>query len=912
MRKRNLIATLGIVLLGTFSSGCSAETISSEHTATASPKTENPVQETPTTPNSVSEAPPERTVVEILNSLQGLSIDAFFEQSFNQLSLRNPEGLTHAGVSALFGLRDDQLNNLSDAYHRDTQKLETGILERLLTYDQDSLTLEQQISYNVYAWYLDNQVRGHEFMYHNYPLTHFIGSYHFELDNLLTEVHPLKTRANAEDYIARLSKVSTQVNQLMEGLQIREEMGVIPPDFILTLTRDELLNYLGIYSVEMQVNTKSLRVYTRFDEEIEGIPGLSDQEKTAFREAVRGAIEVSLIPAFLKLIEYQDHLLPLTTPDAGAWKLPNGEAYYAYMLHQETSTDLTPPQIHALGLAEVERIQEELRQALIELEYPEEASLRENFQLAIDVAGYYDVNSPSSQANYIHSIEKIIDEADTRVSDLFDLRPRGEVVVLGGPMGGYYVPGTPDGSRPGSYHVSTGGGYRPKYSAQTIAYHETIPGHHYQIALAQELDLPAFRNFIHFNGYVEGWALYAERLAWEMGLYDDSPYGNLGRLQYELLRAVRLVVDTGIHAMGWTRAEAQGYMDQAMPTKRGWYYHEIDRYIVLPAQATGYKVGMLKILELRQQVRDVLGEKFDIKEFHNVVIGNGSLPLEILEGLVGEYTEANASEAFNGTGEIIAYTSEQDGNMEIYLMDVNSGKTQRLTDHPAEDYWPTWSPDGAQLAFTSNRGGDFKIYTINLDGSILQRLTDTAANDLEPDWSPDGTQIAFMVYENIRSSIYVMASDGRDRQQLTDGLENDYLPKWSPDGTQIVFVSERDGNPEIYVMNADGSNPRRLTDNLGDDLYPSWSSDGNHISFYSERDEGDDLYVLDLDSDEQYSLTDDNATVWVSDWSPDGGKIAFTSTRDGNREIYVLSFDDGSLNRLTDNYALDGIPAWRP
>jgi uncharacterized protein (DUF885 family) len=580
------------------------------------------------------------SVDEILISLEGLPIDIFFEESFNQLSLRTPEGLTHAGVSATLGLRDDQLNDNSDAYLKETQKLESGILDLLRTYDRQALTPERAISYDVYRWYLENQVRGHEFMYHNYPLTHFIGSYHFELDNLLTEAHPLKTRENAEDYIARLSKVNKQVDQLMEGLAIREEKGIIPPKFIIEMTRSELYGYLGLRSPDTSaVRAETLGVYTRFAEEIEYIPGLTEQEIATFREAARGAIEMSFIPGFIKILEYQDHLLPLATEEAGAWKLPQGDDYYVYMLQSETSTELSPQEIHELGLAEVERIHAEMRTVFADLGYSEEASLSVNFQHAVEGAGYYNVDSSSGQEAYIQAVEALIEDIDQRVGEVFDLRPEGQVVVLGGPMGGYYVPGTSDGSRPGSYHVSTSGGWRPKYSAQTIAYHEAVPGHHYQIALAHELDLPAFRNFIHFNGYVEGWALYAERLAWELGMYGDNAYGDIGRLQFELLRAVRLVTDTGLHAMGWTRAEAKAYMDEAMNAQPGWFSHEVDRYVVLPAQATGYKVGMIKILELRQRAMDELGADFDIKEFHNVVIGNGSLPLDILEDLVLDYIE---------------------------------------------------------------------------------------------------------------------------------------------------------------------------------------------------------------------------------------------------------------------------------
>jgi uncharacterized protein (DUF885 family) len=227
------------------------------------------------------------------------------------------------------------------------------------------------------------------------------------------------------------------------------------------------------------------------------------------------------------------------------------------------------------------------------------------------------------------------------VGELFDIGPSWGVEVVPGPFGGYYTPGAPDGSRPGAYHVGIQGSSHNRFIEPTIAYHEAVPGHHYQIATGQVLDVPMFRKEGSYNGFVEGWALYAERLAYEMGLYEDDPYGNIGRLQMELLRAVRLVTDTGIHAKGWTREEARSYMEQAMGP--GFFSHEVERYVVIPAQATGYKIGMLKIMELRQRAQDALGDQFDIKEFHNIVIGNGSLPLEILERLVDDYIASYAN-----------------------------------------------------------------------------------------------------------------------------------------------------------------------------------------------------------------------------------------------------------------------------
>ncbi len=277
------------------------------------------------------------------------------------------------------------------------------------------------------------------------------------------------------------------------------------------------------------------------------------------------------------------------------------------------------------------RIQAELRGVFDDLGYPQDRPVGELIRRAIDEGGTLD----SSQV--VAAYEAILGDIDRRVEAVFDLRPQAPVVVVPEPaFGGYYTPGSADGSRPAAFHATVGGSGTNKAEMPTVAYHEAIPGHHFEATLSREMDLPTFRQYEFFNAHAEGWALYAERLAWELGVYEDDPYGNVGRLRLELLRAVRLVVDTGIHAQGWTRDQARAYMEENV----GGWTHEVERYAAWPAQATDYKIGMIKILELRQRAMDQLGDRFDLKEFHNVVLANGSLPLGILERLVDEYIEA--------------------------------------------------------------------------------------------------------------------------------------------------------------------------------------------------------------------------------------------------------------------------------
>jgi uncharacterized protein (DUF885 family)/formylglycine-generating enzyme required for sulfatase activity len=603
----------------------------------AMPGNQEAVFSVPATPTA---QPAPVNVDQALKRLKGLSLDDFFEESYKQLLLRSPQKVTALGLADKYGIHNDRLDDLSDAYQSETRRLETAILELLRAYDRENLSPEQQINYEVYEWYLDMRVQGHRFAYHDYPLHHFLDSYQFLTDQLFTEFQPLEDKRDAEDYVARLSLVDRQVDQLLEGLRIREQMGVIPPDFIIYLTRKDLYQRLGMLSNDRtMVEAAGLDVYSHFQDKVLKMR-IGDVEKADLLVAARQQIEFSYIPAYFKLLDYLDEIEPKASDDAGVWKLPDGEAYYAWKLHWETSTDITAEQVYEIGLQEVDRLKGEMLEALKALRYPAQLlSPSQMLVLALGEAGYYDTDSSLGKAQVVAAYEELLEEIELKMQPAFDLYPSMDVIIYGDESfsggGGFYVPGALDGSRPGAFHAGVGGGYVYKMSMPTTLFHEAVPGHHFQIALSYDLDLPTFRKDILLNGYAEGWALYAEQLAWELGMYENDLYGNVGRLQFELLRAARLVADTGIHVKHWSRNEARSYMDRVM----GGSSQEVDRYVVFPAQATGYKIGMLKILELRQMAQDELGEDFDMAEFHRVVLGHGGLPLEILERVVKEYIQ---------------------------------------------------------------------------------------------------------------------------------------------------------------------------------------------------------------------------------------------------------------------------------
>ena len=586
--------------------------------ATSQPMPETSLTSTPTVaPTGDSSA-----------GLEGLDFDSFLEESYKQLLSRYPQTITELGLAQAYGVRNDRLNDLSETYLRQSQQLEVTILALLQGYDRSQLSPEQQLSADIYAWYLDDLVRGQAYLDYDYPVSFLITTgVQVQLLQLFTDLHPLSNRQDAQDYLARLSQVDTQFSQLIDGLMQREAQGVIMPRFLIPWV-------LGDIQDMAQLEPMDTPFYTAFAEKVPALPNLSAAEKDTLLSAAEKEIAESVLPAYQALADYLEELQEKATNEAGVWKFPNGEAYYAYTLRHHTTTDLSAEEIHQLGLAELDRIQTEMRTAFARMDYPADEALPVLYNRLAQESGSYQGEEIAA------AYDALIKEAEQKVTPVFDLLPKADVIVIAGKNGDYYTPPAVDGSRPGMFYARVTG-TQWRFSMPTLAYHEAVPGHHFQMALALEQPLPAFRKGGQFNAYTEGWALYAERLVSELGFYQDDAYGDLGRLQAEAFRAARLVVDTGIHTKKWTFEQAVDFMVENTGLPEEYVQGEVGRYIMWPGQATAYMVGMLKILEVRQKAEDALGDRFDLNEFHNAVLQNGSVPLELLEQIVDEYIAAN-------------------------------------------------------------------------------------------------------------------------------------------------------------------------------------------------------------------------------------------------------------------------------
>ena len=563
------------------------------------------------------------------------SIDHYFLRVLVEFATPHPMVLSYARVLEPYGLdfHSGSLEDFSVAAEERMQAQWTDFRQGLAQYDGDDLTAAQRLSRDVLAWFLESQEAGAPFLFHSYPVEQFAGL-QSQLPDFMVNVHQIKSLRDARHYVERLEGFGLALDQLGERVQVHAARGVLPPRFVLVAVGTEI-DGLVAPAPESHV------LYTHLEQALAEVPDQGPADRVEVLARGRAAIADVVYPGYRRLAANLASLLPEATDDAGVWKLPDGDAYYRWSLRRHTTSDLGPDEVHALGLAEVARIQGEMRAILAAEGLPAD-DLGEALRAVHADPRFLYPDTDEGRAQILADYQAILDETQARLPAYFGRLPRAPVVVKrvpefkqAGAAGAYYEPPSFDGARPGVFYANLRSVREvAKFGLRTLAYHEAIPGHHLQIALSFELSgVPFFRRVIPFTAFSEGWALYAERLAAEEGFL-PTPWDRLGQLVAEDFRAVRLVVDTGIHAKRWTREEAIAYMlaNTGMPQTD--VVAEVERYIVTPGQACAYKVGQLEILRLRDEARARLGPRFDLRAFHDVVLGQGSLPLGVLDQVV--------------------------------------------------------------------------------------------------------------------------------------------------------------------------------------------------------------------------------------------------------------------------------------
>lgn len=525
---------------------------------------------------------------------------------------------------------DRQLTPVTKAYRAGRVAFARQALADLAALDRQKLDPQQVVSARIIEWHMQQVVARDAFADHAAVFNQFWGL-HVTLVNFLSQQHPVRNRRDIENYLARLELVPARVDEGIAVARDAAARGFLMPDFITEASINQLDRFLG------DRVSKNVLV-TSLDERAAKVEGLSAADRAAFLAAAEKTVREAVIPAFARVRSLLQEQLGRATADAGLWRLPDGDKAYAAALAYYTTTSLSPQEIHETGLKEVARIEAEMDRLFREIGY-DKGSVKDRYDQLTHASQPF--AESDQRPGILIRYQEYLDDAVHRAQDYFDLQPKAPCVVKREPpfteqtaAAHYSVPAR-DGSRPGVFWVPLPG---PTFSIpgmRTLTYHEAIPGHHYQLALLQEMTgLPRFRQDRIFGGNSanpEGWALYAEQLAAEAGWYEGDIPGRLGQLNAELFRARRLVVDTGLHVKRWTRQQAIDY---------GIAASEVDRYVSIPGQACAYKIGQLKILELRARARAALGRKFAIKEFHNVVLRAGVVPLAVLETIVNDWIAA--------------------------------------------------------------------------------------------------------------------------------------------------------------------------------------------------------------------------------------------------------------------------------
>lgn len=569
-------------------------------------------------------------------------LNKWFADRYDERLARSPMSRSYLGLDD----GKDQLDDISDtAIAEEIVLVQSWLDEMRRDFDIDRLDTQTKLSYRLFEAEAEDTLATHAVGQNDYIFSHMSGP-HSNLPSFLINYNQVQTVEDMQDYISRLKAVKTYLGQAQARTEAQFEAGVSMPKFVYAKVSKASRNVItGAPFTEGDDSPLWADIKSKLDES-----KISQIDKDRLLTEAQDALLTSVQPAYMSLINMFDQHAATATADDGAWKLPNGGDYYDVRIKHYTTTNLTSDEIHEIGLKEVARIQDEMREIMTRVEF--DGTLKEFFDFLRTDPQFTFPNTDEGRDQYMAEATAVIDEMRAQLDTMFITKPKAPMVVKrvepfreDTAFGAFYNRPAPDGSRPGTYYINLRDVKdQPKFLMQALAYHEGIPGHHMQIALAQELQgLPKFRTQGGHTPFIEGWALYSEALPKEIGLYTD-PYKEFGQLGMEIFRAARLVVDTGIHAKKWDREQAVQYYLENIPNPEGDVRAEIDRYIVWPGQATAYMIGKLKIEELREKAETELGDNFDIREFHDTVLANGSVPLSILEELVDSYIAGTKAE----------------------------------------------------------------------------------------------------------------------------------------------------------------------------------------------------------------------------------------------------------------------------
>ena len=596
-----------------------------------------PTDTTVTTKTAQAETAAVQTMAPVTQT-ESEKANALFEEMFTASVMRRPQYQTFLGIKDDY----DKWDDVSEERIQENYDIAIGNLAKINSIDASILDAQTAVSLRLQKQTLQDNINDYKWRHHNYPLNQMFGI-HTQIPSLLINQHSIDNAKEAQDYIARLHAIPALFTQVIDGFNLREKKGIVPPKFVFPFITESSINVITGAPFDEGEDSALLSDFTKKVKKLE----IGQAEKDALIADAVSALKDSVKPGYENLITAVKQLATKADTRDGAWKFPEGEAFFNRALQRTTTTDLSAQEIHDIGLSEVARIHTEMRDIMKTVKF--EGTLNEFFDfMRVDKQFYYD-ETAQGKARYLSEATAIIDDMKTRLDELFIVKPKAELIVKAveafrekAAGKAFYQRPSMDGSRPGIYYANL---YRmsdmPVYQMEALAFHEGIPGHHMQLAIAGELgELPKFRRFGRYTAYTEGWGLYSEFLPKEIGYYKD-PYSDFGRLAMELWRACRLVVDTGIHAMQWDREQGIEYYVANTPNPKPDAVKMVERHIVMPSQATAYKIGMLKILELREKAKTEMGNSFDIREFHDVVLKNGPVPLNVLSEYVDEYIQSN-------------------------------------------------------------------------------------------------------------------------------------------------------------------------------------------------------------------------------------------------------------------------------